>query len=514
MGLFLKQPRKNPTKNMDSFQLNETTEYFANHRNESEINIIDKFEYFSWILNDDRDFGNLALSNIREQGQKYIETTIEKLHLIQNEFNEKLDNLVVRNGEICDENDRVHASAFTVVQDLLEKKLQNEAYDRYKEYERLFQSRTVQKPPKLILNDINLSEHFSFDQVENYKKENLNVKTEELIDEEVENKDNIEENLNIKAEKLIDEEVEDEDNIKDLEECTTKLVNGDHNIFSSPSKPSIESLIASNESVIIFYSKLCEHDVNNATSSGSLCSISIQTSQICELEWMDENILSLGHIKENLFYIFTQLGFCLLNALNGHIEYQTKLPDSYADLYDETSKRIGFVFDDYMYYIYVNKIKHTILVKCASLETSNSEDTINLTEFYPHIKKFIHFCVDKNYLTFLVLTNDDSYELIYSDHDLTKSTSVNLTNAKQPFGVVSTTIKNTNNLDETNDEKQQLWVVNDPYAKILHCITVDDGYLMSISQVGYSMCVFNSILQLTVDSDIYSLNIQDYIQSN
>ncbi|CAF2849276.1 unnamed protein product [Rotaria sp. Silwood2] len=261
----------------------------------------------------------------------------------------------------------------------------------------------------------------------------------------------------------------------------------------------------------------------------------IQKNEPKETHWDEGDILSLGHIDSNLFYIITSTKIFLYDIIKENINTQYFLYDTlYKDLllimddsyYQTVLKRNNQIqstaYDDYCYYLFTNKEYNQIFIKC-SLDGFFQEKNINLTKLYPDIQYFIGFTVTtKSLITFL--TNDsNTFQLIVCDEDQNYNIikKIPMNDLIDPTKIISTFLPkikiypSATNKNKTVKYGKQLWFILDKKRNCIDCVTHEiyvtkiepsnDNQIQSISIFDDKLILaYNELTVEIIDLDNYS----------
>ncbi|CAF0792586.1 unnamed protein product [Rotaria sordida] len=241
-------------------------------------------------------------------------------------------------------------------------------------------------------------------------------------------------------------------------------------------------LIGANKRFVLLY---------NMNIQNILYIFDTQKNEPKEIQWEEGDILSLGHVDSNLFYIITSTKIFLYDIIKEHITTQYFLYDTlYKDLllimddsyYQTILKRNNqiqsTVYDDYCYYLYTNKEYNQIFIKCL-LDNFFQEKNINLTKLYPDIQYFIGFTVTpKSLITFLI-NDSNMFQLLVCDenqnYNIIKKIPMN--NLIDPTKIISTFLPkikvypSTTNKNKTIKYGKQLWFILDTKRNCIDCVT-------------------------------------------
>ncbi|CAF4770370.1 unnamed protein product [Rotaria sp. Silwood1] len=241
-------------------------------------------------------------------------------------------------------------------------------------------------------------------------------------------------------------------------------------------------LIGANKRFVLLY---------NMNTPNILYIFDTQENEPKEIHWDEGDILSLGHVDSNLFYIITSTKIFVYDIIKENINTQYFLYDTlYKDLllitndsyYQTILKRNNqiqsTVYDDYCYYLYTNKEYNQIFIKCL-LDSFFQEKNINLTKSYPDIQYFIGFTVtQKSIITFLI-NDSNMYQLLVchenQNYNITKK--IPMHNLMNPTKIISTYLPkvkiypSTTNNNKTNKCDKQLWFILDTKRNCIDCVT-------------------------------------------
>ncbi|CAF0812885.1 unnamed protein product [Rotaria sordida] len=241
-------------------------------------------------------------------------------------------------------------------------------------------------------------------------------------------------------------------------------------------------LIGANKRFVLLY---------NMNIQNILYIFDTQKNEPKEIQWEEGDILSLGHVDSNVFYIITSTKIFLYDIIKEHITTQYFLYDTlYKDLllimddsyYQTILKRNNqiqsTVYDDYCYYLYTNKEYNQIFIKCL-LDNFFQEKNINLTKLYPDIQYFIGFTVTpKSLITFLI-NDSNMFQLLVCDenqnYNIIKKIPMN--NLIDPTKIISTFLPkikvypSTTNKNKTIKYGKQLWFILDTKRNCIDCVT-------------------------------------------
>ena len=221
------------------------------------------------------------------------------------------------------------------------------------------------------------------------------------------------------------------------------------------------------------------------------------------LPWHDGLIISMGFLRNNQIYMFTEREFSIYSIaeqrkVNSRILRHGNNEDyEYVHSSTDCHRGIGTVDEKCWYHIYFNRSSNWILSKNNLQQFNHLSDT-DLTRFYPDVLRFIHLCVHDKHIYFLVENTDHSYAVIaYPPRD--SLSPIVLLRAQRPLTIFAGYSKS---LDS------HLLFVNDPSANILHIIA-DEIYLKAYPFTAYAICYLEekNELLLATDQSICSINL-------
>ncbi|CAF1092793.1 unnamed protein product [Rotaria magnacalcarata] len=305
--------------------------------------------------------------------------------------------------------------------------------------------------------------------------------------------------------------------------------------MTSPKKSSHQSiscddalLVGANKRYVLLY---------NMNISSILYLFDTQTNETKEILWDEGDILSVGHVESNIFYIITSTKIFLYDIIKEDITSQYFLYDTlYKDLllitansfYQTLLKRNNqiqsTVYDDYCYYLYTNKDYSQIFIKCL-IDNFFQETNINLTKLHPDIRYFLSFTVTKKSLITFLISDSSSYQLLVCDEtqnfNILKIIPMN--NSIEPTKMITTFASKMINYSPTKNKNKgikygkQVWFILDTKRNCIDCFTHEE-YLTTIEPRGndqiQSISLFDDKLILAYNQlSIEIIDIDKYFSS-
>jgi hypothetical protein len=225
---------------------------------------------------------------------------------------------------------------------------------------------------------------------------------------------------------------------------------------------------------------------------------SIERSNLIDqdLLWEGPMIISIGFVNKNNIYLFTERNFTIysldtFSVLNNWVLFNN---------IDQPRGEIGAVYNEYVYHIYANDEDHRVL-SIFELDPIKNLCDYDLSINFPHVKRFIHICINDKLISFLVEMEGSQYGVIFCPNNLESHRLIHLSYANKPLTICSTYIPY---LDK------YIFFVNDPSAKIIHLLT-NEKYLQSCTITAYTLSYIqeNNELILASNDGIYSININE-----
>ena len=200
-----------------------------------------------------------------------------------------------------------------------------------------------------------------------------------------------------------------------------------------------------------------------------------------KLEWHDGLIISMGCINNDFIYMFTEREFVIYCISEQRRRTSRILPRGNDDEWNTSTteyyRGIGTIDGKFWYHMYSNRSNHWTLSKTTLDTTLTHCGDIDLTLFFPDVKRFIYLSVMDKITFFLVQMTDSNYAVVSYSTTYVTNPPVILIGAKQPLTIYSA---------YNQSLKQHLCFINDPSVDTLHVVT-KDRYLQSCPIVAYAI---------------------------
>ncbi|CAF3205443.1 unnamed protein product [Rotaria socialis] len=270
-------------------------------------------------------------------------------------------------------------------------------------------------------------------------------------------------------------------------------------------------LVGANKRYVLLY---------NMNISSILYLFDTQTNESKEILWDEGDILSIGLVESNIFYIITSTKIFLYDIIKENIASQYFLYDTlYKDLllitansfYQTLLKRNNqiqsTVYDDYCYYLY-------------------TKTNINLTKLHPDIQYFLSFTVTQKSLITFLIGDSSAYQLLVCDEiqnfNILKIIPMN--NSIEPTKMITTFASKMINYSPAKNKKKgiikygkQVWFILDKKRNCIDCLTHEE-YLTKIEPRGndqiQSISLFDDKLILAYNQlSIEIIDLDKYFSS-
>ena len=151
-------------------------------------------------------------------------------------------------------------------------------------------------------------------------------------------------------------------------------------------------MTCNNQYIIIFKSQL------NRLDRWNFGAIERRSHIEHDLDWHDGLIISMGYIRDNIIYMFTEREF-IMYSMNNHRKIDTRIlargnddgSETSGHPYDEPQRGIGTVYGKFIYHIYLNRNSNWTLTKISLDKLAHMGD-LDLTLKFPDVHRFIHIC--------------------------------------------------------------------------------------------------------------------------
>mgnify|MGYP001032243618 FL=1 len=211
------------------------------------------------------------------------------------------------------------------------------------------------------------------------------------------------------------------------------------------------------------------------------------------------DIKSIGFLHDSTIYLFTDREFHRYSS-----NFQQKL-NSYILLNEYNHFGCsGIIYDNYIYHMYVND-KQQMILSILDFQTIKHINNENLTDRFPFVKRFQHFCIYDKFIYFLVQLESDRYAilicLLENFRKIHLKSTIELLYASNPIHICPIYIPYI--------EKTVLFI-NDFSAKILHII-INEKYFKSISIAAHELFYYAEMNEIffVLNDGIYTININE-----